>query len=135
MLDLEYEDIVGCVEKCPKGEAAHALSVARIFFRWCVKPPRLYILHNPLEGVEIKAPKKRKRVLDDREIPKVWDAADKQGYPHGTFVQLLMLNGQRRNETANLRWPWINEKERTITLPEWVTKNSREHVIPYGDMT
>ena len=37
-------------------------------------------------------------------------------------------------EIANLRRPWINEKERTITLPEWVTKNSKEHTFPYGEL-
>jgi integrase len=40
-----------------------------------------------------------------------------------------MLTGQRRSEIANLRRPWINEKERTITLPDWLTKNivRRQH--------
>jgi integrase len=48
--------------------------------------------------------------------------------------QLLMLTGQRVGEIANLRRPWINEKQRLITLPEWLTKNSKEHVFPYGDL-
>jgi integrase len=64
----------------------------------------------------------------------VWEGAQSQGYPHGTIVQLLIVTGQRRGEIANLRWPWINEKERLITLPEWVTKNSKEHTFPYGDL-
>ncbi len=131
--DLTYEDITACVEGVAPGEAAHALAVAHIFLRWCVKPPRRYIPHNPLEGVYITPPKKRKRVLKPEEIPKVWDAAEEQGYPHGTVVQLLMLTGQRRSEIANLRRPWINAKERTITLPDWLTKNSKEHCFPYGD--
>jgi integrase len=48
--------------------------------------------------------------------------------------RLLILTGQRVGEIANLRRPWINEKDRLITLPEWVTKNSKEHVFPYGDL-
>jgi integrase len=131
--DLEFEDITGCVEKVPKGEANHALAVARIFLRWCVRPPRRYIPHNPLEGIQIEAPKKRKRVLEDKEIPRVWRAAEAQGYPYGSVVKLLLATGQRRGEIANLRWPWINEKERLITLPDWLTKNKKEHVFPYGD--
>jgi len=131
--DLTYEDITACVEDVPKGEANHALAVARIFMRWCVRPPRRYMPHNPLEGVQIQPPKKRKRVLPDKELKAVWMAAGTQGYPHGTVVQLLILTGQRRGEIANLRRPWINAKDRTITLPEWVTKNSKEHVFPYGD--
>jgi integrase len=42
--------------------------------------------------------------------------------------------GQRRGETANLRWPWINESERIITLPDTITKNHKEHSFPYGDL-
>jgi integrase len=62
----------------------------------------------------------------------VWRAAENQGYPYGTIVQLLIATGQRRGEIANLRWPWINEKEQTITLPDWLTKNHKEHVFPYN---
>jgi integrase len=73
--------------------------------------------------------------LDDEELKTVWDAAVKQGYPHGTIVQFLTTTGQRRSEIANLRRPWIDEKERTITLPAWLTKNNKEHTFPYGDLT
>jgi integrase len=133
LTDLTYEDVTECVKGVAPGEASHALAVAHIFLRWCVRPPRRYMPHNPLEGIYIAPPKRRKRVLKPEEIPKVWFAAEKQGYPHGTVVQLLMLTGQRRSEIANLRRPWINEKERTITLPDWLTKNSKEHCFPYGD--
>jgi len=100
-----------------------------------VKPPRRYIPHSPLEGVAVVLSKPRKRLLKDDELRTVWFAAEQQGYPHGTIVQLLILNGQRRGEIANLRRPWINPAKRLITLPEWVTKNGREHTFPYGEMT
>lgn len=132
--DLEYENIVQCVEDSPPGEANHALAVARIFLRWCVRPPRRYIPHNPLEGVQIQPPKKRRRVLAEKELVPVWKAAGAQGYPHGTVVRLLLATGQRRSEIAGLRWPWINEKERLITLPPEITKNSKEHCFPYGEI-
>jgi integrase len=105
----------------------------RTFLRWCVKPPRRYIPHSPLEGIEIVLAKHRKRVLKDDEIVKVWNAAERQGYPHGSIVQLLLLTGQRKGEIANLRQPWINEKDRTITLPDWICKNGQEHTFPYSD--
>jgi integrase len=133
--EVIYEELMDAVKDLPPGEQAHALAVARIFFRWCLKPPRRYITANPLDGVYIAPSKKRKRVLKPEELVNVWRAALKQGYPHGTVVQLLILNGQRKTETVNLRWPWINQRERLITLPEWVTKNSKEHTFPYGQMT
>ena len=132
--ELKYEDIVECVKGCPPSEADHALAICRAFLRWCVKPPRRFIAHSPLEGVEIKAPKKRKRILKPAEIVTVWKAAARQAYPHGTIVQLLFLTGQRRGEIANLRWAWIDEKEQTITLPDWITKNKKEHTFPYDGM-
>jgi integrase len=133
--DLVYEDFTAITDSLKPSMKAHVLAFARIFLNWCVRPPRRYIPHSPLEGVEIKSRKKRKRVLKAAEITVVWEAAKKQGYPHGTIVQLLLLNGQRKGETTNLRWPWINEKERLITLPEWITKNGKEHTFPYGDTT
>lgn len=130
---IEYEDIVAITDKLPRSECSHALAYCRAFLRWCVKPPRRYIKHSPLEGVTVTLGQPRKRVLKDEELNTVWHAAEKQGYPYGDIVQLLMLTGQRKSEIANLRTGWINEKERIITLPEWVCKNGQEHTFPYSD--
>jgi integrase len=134
LAELQYEDVMASVAEAAPSEAAHALAVCRAFLRWCVRPPRRYLPHSPLEGVQVKASKKRKRILTDDELRTVWRAAGTQAYPHGTICQLLILTGQRRGEIANLRRPWINEKEQTITLPDWVTKNSKEHTFPYNGM-
>jgi integrase len=132
--EISYEDVAAIADGLSKSDKRHCLAVGRTFFRWCVRPPRRYIPHSPLEGVQLAPAGKRKHVLEDPQLKSVWDGAANQGYPHGTIVQLLIITGQRRGEIANLRWPWINEKERVITLPEWVTKNSKEHIFPYGDL-
>jgi integrase len=134
LLDISYEDITGITDPLVASVRRNVLAVARTFFRWCVRPPRRYIKHSPLEGVELPKARKRKRTLNDDELTTVWNAAKRQGYPHGTICQLLAVTGQRRGEIANLRRPWINEKDRAITLPEWVTKNSKEHTFPYGEL-
>jgi integrase len=133
--EITYEDVTSITNELSESERNHCLAVGRTFFKWCVRPPRRYIPHSPLEGVEVKQGKKRKRTLKPEEIVPVWRASERQQYPHGVIVRLLLLTGQRRGEIANLRRPWINEKERIITLPEWVTKNGKEHTFPYGDMT
>jgi integrase len=115
-------------------EQAHVLAVARCFFRWCLRPPRRYISHSPLEGIQLIMGKRRKRVLNDQELVAVWRAAEAQGYPHGTVIQLLILFGQRKSETGAFSWPWINERERTITIPDTITKNKTEHTFPYGEL-
>jgi integrase len=134
LLEIEYDDVANIANKLKVTEGAHCLAVARTFLRWCVRPPRRYIPHSPLEGVVVVLGKPRKRVLKRDELKKVWEAATAIGHPYGTVVHLIVLTGQRPGEIANLRWSWINQVERTITLPEWVCKNSREHTFPYGDM-
>jgi integrase len=132
--DIEYDDVSGIAGKLKPSEKSHCLAVARTFLRWCVQPPRRYIPHSPLEGVRVQPGKARKRVLKPNELRKVWDAATVRGYPYGTIIHLLILTGQRIGEITNLRRDWIDKKNCTITLPEWVCKNSREHTFPYGDM-
>ena len=132
--EIEYEDVMEAVAALPPGEKAHALSVARILFRWCIRPPRRYVAHSPLEGLQVPGSNRRRRVLTSDELKIVWAAAQAQGYPHGTIVQLLILTGQRRGEIASLRWSWIDQKERIIALPEWLTKNSKGHSFPYSSL-
>jgi len=115
-------------------EYAHALGVARTFFKWCIRPPHRFLTHSPLEGLQISVGESRTRVLNDIELKTVWNAAIEQGYPHGAAIRLLILTGQRRGEIASLRWPWINERDQTITLPASITKNNTEHTFPYGLM-
>jgi integrase len=133
---ITYEKLTSITDELAgtPSEQAHALAVARTFFKWCARPPRRYA-PSPLDGLQLTIAKSRKRTLSDEEIVKVWQAAGRQGYPHGTIVQLLLLTGQRRGEIGWLHRPWINEKDRTVTLPEWLTKNKREHVFPLGDLT
>jgi hypothetical protein len=72
---LEYEDFTAITDPLAPSEKSHTLAVARTFLRWCVKPPRRYIPHSPLEGVLIVPGKARKRILKPDELKKVWDAA------------------------------------------------------------
>jgi integrase len=98
--DLTFEEITERVEGVPQGGANHALAVAHIFLRWCTRPPRRYIPHNPLEGIQIQPSKKRKRVLSEIALKGVWKAAAAMEYPYGSVVKLLIVTGQRRGEIA-----------------------------------
>jgi integrase len=70
----------------------------------------------------------RDRVLDPREIKRIWDACDDNDF--GVIVRLLLLSGQRRNEIAELHWSEIDLDSAVITLPAARTKNKRQHVVP-----
>ena len=78
----------------------------------------------PKIGLEVS----RDRILDDKELKKVWRAADKCGYPYGYIVKLLVLTGARRSEIAKLRWPEVDGDE--ITLTGERTKTGRARQIP-----
>ena len=76
----------------------------------------------------------RERVLTDAELAAVLLQARKTPYPFGAIVELLILTGQRRGEIAALRWEWIDDEAKTITLPSSITKNKRPHTFPYGEL-
>ena len=42
----------------------------------------------------------RDRVLSDRELKLVWDAAGEMGWPFGCAYQLLILTGAREGRSA-----------------------------------
>jgi integrase len=96
-------------------------------FRWAVG--RGIIETNPLADLPKPGSEtKRDRVLSDAELVKVWQAAEKLGYPYGPAIKLLVLTGGRREEIGQLRWSEIEGG--TIHLSGKRTKNSEPHIIP-----
>src|SRR5262249_32482943 len=67
---------------------------------------------------------------DDKELRKVWLAADGLGQPYAGIVKLLILTGQRRQEIAGLRWSEVGLEERVIHLPPARTKNGLAQDVP-----
>lgn len=114
-------------------EAMHALAAVRKFFNWARQ--RRLVDRSPCEGLQLGIrSQSRTRVLSDAELVKVYRRAEEIGYPYGTIVQLLALTAQRRSEIAGLRWSYIDQAERQITLPRELVKNNREHTFVYGDV-
>jgi integrase len=95
------------------------------FFRWCVERDVLTV--NPMTGLKRGEAKSRDRVLTDKELSAVWQAAPKIGLL-GTAVRLLILTGARREEITQLRWSEIQGDE--IHLEGDRTKNGEAHIIP-----
>ena len=119
--------------KATPSEQSHAFVALKIFLRWAVKHRMLE--RSPIEMMTIPSRKGgRERALNSDEIAAVYSAARSTPYPFGTIVQLLLLTGQRRGEIAALRWDWIDQPNKTITLPSSITKNGRQHTFPYGEL-
>ena len=107
-------------------EQLHVFRTARCFFRWCVRPPRRYIKHSPMEGYEPPSSDKRgTRILSDDELKAVWKAA--QTPPHA-IIRLLILWGTRNTETIVTERKWASDA--VLTIPGEFTKNGRDHSIP-----
>jgi hypothetical protein len=78
LAETSYEDIERKLSKLKDvpSEQSHATTVVKIFLRWAHKPPRRYMPNNPTEGVTVTKHPSRKRVLSDKEIKIVWEAAN-----------------------------------------------------------
>jgi integrase len=141
----EVVSIIDAIISTPT-EANRAFGAIRQFFRWAAA--RGYS-SNLLQGqrTPAKTPP-RARVLSDAELKLIWEAcsrapSDELGHEaslkgatpklpahFATIVQLLILCGQRKGETAALQKSWIDLENKTITIPASVAKNGREHTVP-----
>jgi integrase len=127
--DGEIGRELAALSKTPS-EQLHAFRIVRTFLRWCTRPPRRYLKHSPLEGYEAPSQdRKGKRVLNDQELAKVWEASTSV---NGAMVRLLILWGARNGEVARIRRSWIEND--VLTIPGEFTKNHRDHAIPLCPM-
>jgi integrase len=130
--DVTDADIIDALDRV----SAHAPILANrlhavlsALFGWA-KGKRL-VASNPCTDLDRPAEEHpRDRVLNDKELRKVWLAAGELGHPYAGIVRLLILTGQRRNEIADLRWSEIDLEERALHLPAARTKNARAHDVP-----
>ncbi|MGX5803502.1 tyrosine-type recombinase/integrase [Bradyrhizobium sp. Arg314] len=115
----------------------------RKFFNWTVGKDILDA--SPM--ADLQAPSEendsRNRVLirrkevpgsSDDELRWLWQASksyDETGRgPFGSFLQLLMLTGQRRSEVAEMTWPEVDLDAREWVIPAARSKNGEPHVVP-----
>ena len=86
---------------------------------------------NPVKKLTCPASNnERDRVLDDAELVRIWEAAEKIGYPYGTIIRLLILTGARRDEIAHARAEWLDLERGTLTVPRASMKTrAGPHVI------
>ena len=70
------------------------------------------------------------RALADPELPAFWNAASAAPWPFDGYLKVLLLCGQRRSETAAMRWADIDPDAATWTIPAAISKSGREHIVP-----
>jgi len=127
--ELSPHDLTKSIERLSKtpAEQQHAYVIVRAFIRWAHR--KHYVDRNPMERMQ--APHSyvpRERFLTNDELKRVWNGAGNDTF--GRIVKLLILTGQRKGEITNLTGSMVGDD--TITLPSWLTKNSRQHTLPLG---
>jgi integrase len=116
------------------GAAQDLRKNAAVFLGWCVDSGLLAA--SPLAGW--RRPRRTRaqllnrpgRALEDWELPLLWRVAEAAGWPFGPYLQMLMLLGQRRGETALMRWRDVDLEAGVWTIPAAVTKAGRVHRVP-----
>lgn len=98
-------------------------------FRWAVG--RGVIEMNPMADLPKPGNEKpRDRVLDDRELHEVWQAAGELGWPFGPTVRLLILTGARQAEIGKLTWREVDTDGAVVRLTGERTKTGDPRTIP-----
>ena len=110
--------------------ANRTLAAISAMFNWSLA--RGIIESTPVALVEKPGEEtRRERVLISDELRAIWPAAEALGFPAGTFVKMLLLTAQRREEVATMRWIDLDLNERrTWTIPAQSTKSGRGHLLP-----
>ncbi len=117
---------------------ANTLAVLKGFYKW-LKGKQIVAVA-PTDGVRHNSKSKpRSRYLNDEEIVRVWNAADKIGYPYGHVVKLFLLTCTRRNEVAGMQWSELDYDEARWIMPHERTKKRRNsepkpHLVPLSSL-
>jgi integrase len=134
--DLRKRDAVALTDAlldAGKPMAAHKLhEIIKRIFEWA--HGRDEIAANPMSGKWAPVNKTpRDRVLSDKEITAIWQAAEKMGYPTGPFYRLLTLTGQRLTEVADACWSEIDLEAGVWVVPAARIKSKRDHLVPLSE--
>jgi integrase len=111
----------------------NVFAVTRKLFSWAQQ--RGDIARSPCEGMKSpRAVPSRERVLDDEELMLIAAMSFSLGEPFCSFVHMLLLTGQRRDEVASMTWDELDQESGEWRIPGRRTKNGKDHVIPLGEL-
>lgn len=141
LAEVRKRDMIAAIDAQAVSSASnahHLLSYSRRFFNWACA--RDLLDHSPCERVSgrllIGPQAFRQRILDQRELAAIWNAAGEIGQ-FGTFVRLLLVTGQRRTEVAGMRWAEVQGRDTPHAI--WVIpaaryKSGSDHRVPLSSL-
>jgi integrase len=134
LAELRRADLVELLDHLQNEKGMHA-QVNRVrshlihCLNWAIEHEYLEV--NPFAAVKRrKVEKARDRVLHDDELRAVWCAANRLPNPSRSFVQALILTGQRRDEVRCMNWSEIDLDHALWTIPASRNKGKRDHQVP-----
>jgi integrase len=126
---------IATIEASGRPGAARELKVrANVFLGWAVGEG--LIPSNPMAGWRRPRATRAERLalvgraLLDSELPAFWAAASAAPWPFGGYLKVLLLCGQRRSETAAMRWADIDPDAATWIISAAISKSGRTHAVP-----
>lgn len=129
---ITHEDVENLLEDIKRsGRHVHAnrvLAWVKGMFTFAVK--KRMLAASPAFGIEPPSTEnERERVLTDKELVKVWNAAAMMPGAFCSATHVLTLTGQRRSEVAELPRREIDLDKTLWNLPEDRAKNKQAHLI------
>jgi integrase len=109
------------------------LAAVRRVFNWAMEEMDA-VTATPISRHMAREETSRTKTLEDQEIKTILTASDALGWPYGRFYRLLFLTGQRRGETARMKWDDVDLEKGEWIIPASETKNGAEHLVPLSDM-
>jgi integrase len=117
--------------------ANRMLTAVKRAFNWTAASRSNWLKANPVGKIERNDEDSDSRPLVDAELPHIWKAADKLGYPCGDALKLMLLTGQRRGDVSGMRFKdidfdigaWKQPKWRDRALGKGGNKARREHYL------
>lgn len=89
---------------------------------------------NPVSGIKAysEGETKRDRFYSEDEIRQIWHAIDQVNEPSASIIRLLLITGQRKSETMNMKWEHIQGN--VWTIPAELAKGKRKHHVPLSKL-
>ena len=130
---LDFARMLRKMAKQKPGTANNVRATMSSFIAWCIQHPDIYeagLKYNWVRDVpRYTELQKRKRILSDDEIRKLFNALPElNGF--GAVTETLLRTGLRRNEIVELTWDRVNLEEGHIELLPEHTKTHQHQIQP-----
>ena len=95
---------------------------------------RGHVEMNPIQNISTykQGESKRHRYYSEEEMRKLWGFFEDWGEPTRSVLEMLLICGQRKTETMQMRW--IDIQGKVWTIPASLAKNKQPHDVPLSTM-